>query len=94
MNDQLISTGKLAAIAAWIAGGLFLAAGWVIGLDIPGDQAWRWCVLLLVTGLATVGIAMVLQIRCYILRLLALIRATAGLQGCDGDGRGELHSLP
>jgi hypothetical protein len=92
MNDQLISTGKVAAFAAWIVGGLLLTAGWVIGLDLPGDRPWRWCVLLLATGLAIIGVAMVLQIRCYILRLLAVIRVMAGIE--DGGERGELHSLP
>lgn len=88
MNDQLISKTKVLTIATWTLAALLLASGWVVML--ADDAAWHWAVMLSVTSLATTGVAMTMHFRCYVLRLVGLIRATAGLKS---DG-GKLHTIP
>lgn len=88
MNDQLISRTKVLTIAIWTLAVLLLASGWVVMLADGG--AWHWAVMLSVTSLATTGVAMTMHLRCYVLRLVDLIRATAGLKSKGG----ELHTLP
>ena len=88
MHDQLVSKATVLAVTFWgLAIGLMIS-GWLVMLcDQPG---WRWAGMLCASALMTTGAAVTCHIRCYILRILGLVRATAGLE----RERGELHSLP
>lgn len=89
MEDRLVSKATLLATIVWgVAGGL-MVSGWVVMLS--DRDAWRWAAMLCSSALVVTGVAMVLQIRCYVLRILGLIRATSGLTELTTR---ELHSLP
>ncbi len=90
MNDPLVSTVKVIAIALWSIAGIFMTAGWAVVLGHSRD--WQVALMLASTALGIIGVAMLLHVRCYVLRLICLIRLMNGLSG-DLESR-ELHSLP
>ena len=90
MHDPLISSAKVLATAIWTLAGLLLLSGWVVMLT--DDGVWEWALMLSLTGVAVVGVALVLHVRCYVLRLVAIIRLAHGMAG-EHESR-ELHTVP
>lgn len=75
MNDETISLGKCVAAALWVLVALFVASAWAVAF---GGQ-WLPALLIAQTGCTLSAIAATRHIRCYMVRLAALVRATAEL---------------
>lgn len=73
MIEQAVDLGKLVAGAAWAVVALLIAAAWVVGLLVN----WQIGMLLATSACALSAAAAVLHIRCFMVRVLALIRATS-----------------
>lgn len=83
MHDSSISTSKLITAALWAWVLLLFAAAWATWA-LGASEIWM---MLAFTGCASSACAATSQIRCYALRLCAMVRATGGAD------RGELRSL-
>lgn len=88
MNDPLVSRTTVLAITLWTAAAVVLVTSW--GVMLLDPDGWRWAGMLAATSLAVTGLAMVLHIRTYALRILRLVGATARR---TEDQRGEVHSV-
>lgn len=87
MNDGTISLGKCIAAALWVLVALVTAGAWVIAIG----GHWLQAMLIAQTGTTLSAMAATRHVRCYMVRLAALVRATADL----GDlPSGELRRLP
>lgn len=89
MHDKLVSKSTVVTIALWVAACSLLTAAWGVMLFRP--DGWRWAGMLSASGLMTCGGAVTHHMRCYVLQVLDLIRATAGLTSSKS---GELHKIP
>ena len=76
MHDNAISASKLAAYALWAWVALLFAVAWLTWAF--GDHETLW-MMFAFTGCASSALAATFQVRCYSLRVCALLRATHGL---------------
>lgn len=75
MNDETISLGKCVAAGLWVLVALMIATAWVIAIE----GHWLQAMLIAQTGTTLSAMAATRHIRCYFVRLAALVRATAEL---------------
>lgn len=82
MNDNLIPISRIVTVSLWIATLLLCIAAWIAWwLAGPGEDAWM---MLGFSTCAMSGVAATAQVRCYTLRVVALLRAVGGLERSDG----------
>lgn len=74
----MVNLGKFVTITAWLLVGLLMSSAWVVGLLV----SWEIGVLLAFTGCAMSAVAAVLHIRCFTVRVVAVVRAV-GLRAQD-----------
>lgn len=78
MHESTISTSRVIASTLWTWVVVLMAAAWIIILWAP--QHWPTAMMLAATSCASSGIAAVMHVRCYAIRMCTLIRtsSTAG----------------
>lgn len=82
MHDEYVSRGAVVSVALWGIAAVLIAVVWVMALT-GAHLRHEIAVALLAVGALTV--AAVYQIRLYAVRLCALMRIGAGLQGTDAE---------
>lgn len=87
MNERTTSTDMVVAGIAWTVVVLLLTSGWLL----LGAGNWQVGLMLGLTACAASAFAAVRHIRCYTVRLCALVRNCAGL--VDSQDGASLHSL-
>lgn len=88
MHESFISRAALIAAVLWFVTVVLLGAVW--GLAVVGASP-RWELAAAVMACASTSLAGVAQGRVNLLRLCALIRATAGIEPSQPSAR--IHSL-
>lgn len=84
MQDEYVNKGKVIMLAAWgVVIGL-MAIGWVL---ILCSSHTAWGGMFAAMACATSAFAATLQIRCYAVRMMCVVRATAGLDPVGGFER-------
>lgn len=84
MNDEYVNKGKVLTVAAWgVVVGL-MAVAWVF---ILATSHWRVGGMFAAMACASSAFAATMQIRCYAVRMMCLIRATARLGQVGGIDR-------
>lgn len=86
MTDDMVSRATVIASLLWGVALSLVALMWLLALLRLGEGLQRALVL---TGVLSLAVAAVWQIRLYVLRLCALIRVGLGLESPDA----ELHSI-
>lgn len=76
MQERQITLGKLVTIGLWTGVVALIGAGWLAHLGANDTLAQ----MLGLTACATSAAAAACQVRCYVMRLARLVRATAGLR--------------
>lgn len=82
MIDEYVNKGKVAANVLWTVVVALMVAGWVAMLLVP--HHWKIGGMFAATSCATSAFAAVLHIRCYMVRLAGLVRATSSIQHDEG----------
>lgn len=77
MNDGYVSRSCIIASTLWGAVVLLLAGAWWFGLRADQPLVAQ---LLAATACATSAVAATAHIRCYAIRVMNLVRVTAGLE--------------
>jgi hypothetical protein len=88
MKESYMRADRAIAVGAWIL--VFKIAGWTLAAAAfgwIGDEAER---LVLIALIPMTGLAAVLQVRLYAVRVCSLVRLTSGLESGQG---GELRSV-
>lgn len=75
MNSEYFLRCRVWAVAAWAITALVLIASWVLAFVQPLGR--NYAGVMACTGCAMCGIAVTLQVRSFIVRVCALIRAAA-----------------
>lgn len=84
MIDEYVNKGQVTANAVWSVVAGLIAAAWAVVLMAPDHLVIGG--MLAATACALSAFAAVLHIRCYVVRLAGLVRATSSIQN-DGGPR-------
>jgi uncharacterized membrane protein len=86
MHEDYVSRAAVVVMFLWVAAGALIIAVWIFALSgVP--HVYQYAVG--TTGMATLAVAITCQVRLYVVRLCALMRATTGLDSPDA----ELHTI-
>lgn len=84
MQDAAVPISKVAAMGAWSVAAILFVVTWVLVAN-----GSRWAHVMSYSSIVVCIVAATLQVRCWVVRVCALLRATAGL---DGEGS-NLHAI-
>lgn len=76
MNDEYVDKGKVIAYVAWAVVIGLMGIAWVVILATPH---WQVGGMFAAMACASSAMAATLQIRCYAVRMMCLIRTSSGL---------------
>lgn len=82
MIDEYVDKGRVKANVGWTAVVAMMAVGWAVILLAPDH--WKVGGMFAASSCATSALAAVLHIRCYIVRLACLVRATGAVERKEG----------
>lgn len=82
MNDEYVDKGKVITCVAWAVVIGFMALAWVVILATPH---WQVGGMFAAMACASSAMAATMQIRCYAVRVMCLVRTASGLIGSDFD---------
>lgn len=94
VREYSVPLGKLVAIVMWAIASVCVGSAWALYLvTAPDDRLLGPTSLFVLSGVYALSVAVVLTIRCYLLRVCRLIRATSGLRAPDPE-LGDLYAVP
>lgn len=82
MIEEYVNKGRVTANAMWAVVVGLMSVGWGVMLLAP--DYWKIGGMFAATSCATSAIAATLHIRCYAVRLAALVRGVSGIQPEEG----------
>lgn len=83
MYDSAVPISRVFASVLWIAAAVAFALGWIL-FGVVGPQLG---LMVLLTATCILGLAGLLQIRCWTIRVCVLVR------GPEREGAAQLHTL-
>ncbi len=91
MNDEYVNKGQVIMLTAWAVVIGLMVIGWAL---ILWTSHVAWGGMFAAMACATSALAATLQIRCYAVRMMCLVRATSSLGPAGGfDGPRSVRDL-